>query len=98
MPGAFEARSHEERLAIADAISRRVHQAFSEKLLAIGIYGSTARGDDGPYSDLEMLVVLDSVGEDHTHEWLHDGLKAEVNFAVGMHSRRGSARSTMIGP
>ena len=50
--------SHEERLALACEITERTKQVHASQLKAIGIYGSTASGTDGSFSDLEMLCVL----------------------------------------
>lgn len=67
---------HDERLALARAIGERARVRFDA--LAVGIYGSLARGEDGPYSDIEMFVVVP--GEvDETFEWLHAGWKIEVD-------------------
>ena len=57
-------RSRAERLALAQEIFERVLALQGDRLLAVGLYGSTARGTDGPYSDLEMLCVLNTVDED----------------------------------
>ncbi len=51
---------------------------YGDHLTAVGIYGSVARGEDGPFSDLEMMAILDE-GESHTFEWTTGAWKAEVN-------------------
>jgi kanamycin nucleotidyltransferase len=45
-----------------------------------GVYGSLARGADGPYSDIEMMCLLRTAGVERTVEWSHGPWKAEVNF------------------
>lgn len=72
------AHTHEDRLALAKRITERLHEQHGAHLLAVGIYGSVARGEDGPFSDLEMMAILDE-GESLTHEWASGAWKAEVN-------------------
>ena len=45
---------HTQRLTIAHEIAERVKERFHPEVLAIGLYGSLAREEDGPYSDIEM--------------------------------------------
>lgn len=71
-------RTHADRMALAERISRRLFELHGSAVVAVGIYGSTARGEDGPYSDLEMMAIVRE-GEDHTHEWTAENWKAEVN-------------------
>lgn len=49
--------SREERLELAHTIRDRLVDALGDDVLLVGLYGSTARGTDTPWSDLEMLVV-----------------------------------------
>lgn len=76
-----QAVTKEERRAIARAIADRLKQVYGGKIKAIGLYGSMARGTDGPFSDTEMLCVLRSGDEpvDLSHEWAAGAWKAEVN-------------------
>jgi predicted nucleotidyltransferase len=48
--------THPERVALAEAVCARVAACHPEVIVA-GIYGSTARGTDTPWSDLELLFV-----------------------------------------
>ena len=48
--------SHAERMTRAKEIAAQFRAKFD--VLAIGLYGSLARGTDGPYSDIEMHCVL----------------------------------------
>lgn len=72
--------SREERLHIAHEIAARILEKYGSDVKAIGIYGSLARQTDGPFSDIEMLCVLRSSGEEYNHEWSAGDWKAEVNF------------------
>ena len=85
--------THDERLALAEEICGRLRAVHGEALVAVGVYGSTARGTDGPYSDLEMWCVLTALpaegerdrvavserGDHYSHEWVHGPWKAEVD-------------------
>lgn len=46
----------EERLRI---IKSRLQEACGERLKGILLYGSAARGDSGPESDIDVLVLLE---------------------------------------
>lgn len=70
----------EERLAFAREILRRALAAYGDAVTAAGLYGSMARGTDGPYSDIEMYVVLATPGADFSHEWSYGPGKVEVDF------------------
>jgi kanamycin nucleotidyltransferase len=50
--------THEERLQLANELCARFAARYSDQLLLGGIYGSTARNSDTPWSDLEMLFVV----------------------------------------
>lgn len=71
--------THRERRALACEIADRARHCRDDAL-AVGLYGSLARGDDGPYSDIEILCVLKTPDEDYTREWTAGPWKAEVNF------------------
>lgn len=74
----------EQRRELAELIVERLRQVHGERLLAVAVYGSTAREGDGPYSDLELWAVLDddALGADYdaTLEWVHGRGKAELNL------------------
>jgi len=68
---------HEQRMARAREIAAQFQVKFD--VLAIGLYGSLARGSDGPYSDIEMYCVVQGAGIDTTYEWSAGAWKAEIN-------------------
>jgi kanamycin nucleotidyltransferase len=68
-------KNHTDRLSLATDIAERARRRFNAA--AVAAYGSLARGDDGPYSDIELICVADAV--DDTIEWLHDGWRIEVD-------------------
>ncbi len=71
--------THNERLALAKDIAGCFQRHFGGQVLAVGVYGSLARGDDGPYSDIEMYCVLRGAGLDTPYEWSAGAWKAEVD-------------------
>ena len=84
--------TRDERLALAREICARLRDVHGDALHAVGVYGSTARGTDGPYSDLEMWCVVSELpvvgdrgaggsdrGDHYAHEWVHGPWKAEVD-------------------
>ena len=71
--------THEQRLRIAQTVADRLIVRYGESVKAIGLYGSLARAEDGPYSDIEMFCVLRHPGESRDYEWCAGGWKAEVN-------------------
>lgn len=75
-----QARTREERMATVQQLFERVTQLHGEDVLAIGLYGSMARGSDGPFSDVEVMAVLKRAGVNENAEWCAGDWKAEVNF------------------
>lgn len=70
--------TREQRLERAQSVAANALERYGENVIAIGVYGSTARGSDEPYSDLEMAVVVrDPVGV-RRYEFYLDGWKTEV--------------------
>jgi kanamycin nucleotidyltransferase len=67
------------RLELAHQIAARVQHHYGDHVLAVGIYGSLARGTDGPYSDIEMHCVLSGNDIDECYEWSVGPWKAEVD-------------------
>ncbi|PWH13106.1 MAG: hypothetical protein DDG60_10950 [Anaerolineae bacterium] len=76
MPGP-QPFSHAERMSRALEIAETFRAHFD--VLAIGLYGSLARGTDGPYSDIEMYCIVRGEGIDEDYEWAEGAWKAEVN-------------------
>jgi kanamycin nucleotidyltransferase len=56
-------------MAIAHEIAERVQERFHPEVVAIGLYGSLAREEDGPYSDIELFGVLRTDHYTHCYEW-----------------------------
>lgn len=71
--------SHDDRLSLANDIAKQFHEHFGDKVFAIGVYGSLARGTDTDYSDIEMYCVIKGTGIDTPYEWSAGGWKVEVD-------------------
>lgn len=50
--------NHKEREHLARGICARLVAGHPDEIVSGGVYGSTARGTDTPWSDLEMLFVV----------------------------------------
>jgi predicted nucleotidyltransferase len=48
-----------DRRELLAEIKRRLQAVHGERLKGVILYGSVARGDDGPDSDVDILVLLD---------------------------------------
>lgn len=83
--------THPARMALATRIADTARAHFGERVLAIALYGSLALGADGPFSDIDMVVVLsDEILE--THEWCAGPWKAEVNVVDALAWQRAAAQ------
>jgi predicted nucleotidyltransferase len=49
--------THHRRLATAAALSRWLNEQFGEDVVEVRLYGSVARGTDGPGSDIDLLIL-----------------------------------------
>lgn len=56
--GASGVMTHAERWQAAEELGNRLVAAFPGEMILGGVYGSTARGEDTPYSDLEAFFVV----------------------------------------
>lgn len=79
MPGGPQPLPHTERWKLVEQIATQLQEHYGESLLALGVYGSLARGTDGPYSDIEMHCVIQGEGIDTSFEWSAGSWKAEVD-------------------
>jgi kanamycin nucleotidyltransferase len=74
-----EPMEHQQRMELAQMIAKRLIARYGKVVKAIGLYGSLARNEEGPYSDIEMFCVLRAPGETRNYEWCAGSWKAEVN-------------------
>jgi predicted nucleotidyltransferase len=69
--------SSEESQAVA-AFVGQLHQHYPERLLHVVLFGSKARGDSQPWSDIDILIVSDS--EDWRFQHAISTLAARVSL------------------
>ena len=53
--------NHEDRVDLAGKLTERLLGKYGDGILLGGIYGSTAKGSDTKYSDLEMFFIIKNV-------------------------------------
>ncbi len=87
MPPSPEPMDHRRRLELALEMAARLIKRYGNSVKAIGLYGSLARNEDGPYSDIEMFCVLRDPGYNQDFEWCAGPWKAEVNVRDGISLR-----------
>lgn len=54
-----ERLGYSEFQCLLDCLVRETRLAFGDRLVSIVLYGSVARGEAGPQSDLDILVIID---------------------------------------
>jgi kanamycin nucleotidyltransferase len=79
-PGAF---SSADRYAVANRVVDRLREKYGESLLAVALEGSTAKGLDVPYSDVELRVILsDEVGVHHRwYAFTTNGMSVGISYS-----------------
>lgn len=75
-----QAQTHTQREEVLQRIIADLHATYGQKLLAIGLYGSMARQEDLPFSDIELFCIVEGTHIDHSEEWVYGLGKAEVNI------------------
>jgi hypothetical protein len=78
--GVPSGRSHSERLTAANEILSEAIATHGSAILCVGIYGTTAVGLDGPYSDLDMTFVTTIDLGSHSEVTLRGGLVLNLDF------------------
>ena len=72
--------THEDRLSIGQQISKRVLDKYGDDVLAVFIFGSTAKHLDRPYSDLEVIAVVRDAITIPDRYYVYQGLVVEVSY------------------
>ena len=72
--------SHEERVELGRKIASQITDSYKDAVLAICIYGSTAKKLDRPYSDLELLCVVKDSLDTPNKFYVYDGLLVEIDY------------------
>ena len=66
---------------VLDELKERLSAAYGERLHAVVLFGSEARGDARPDSEIDVLAVLDTLAADYGDE-LERGLAAVYPVAL----------------
>ena len=69
-----------ERARVLTRIVTELQQTYGDDLIVIALYGSMARGEDLPFSDIELFCVVRGTATDFRREWVYGVGKAEVNL------------------
>jgi len=60
--------THADRIRLASDAMRLLRGRYGRRLLAVGLYGSTARFEAGPYSDVELTAIVGGKDIDRRNE------------------------------
>lgn len=71
--------TREEKWAMAHQIRDRWLERYAQAVRAIGVYGSLARGTDGPFSDIEMWAVMQDGVAISSQEFVLGAFKVEID-------------------
>lgn len=72
--------SHQERLELARKLSDLILRAHRNSVLAVYVYGSTAKNLDKPYSDLEIIAVVSDGTDIPMTKYVYRGLIIEIQY------------------
>ena len=70
--------NHEQRIQLANRITERLLEKYKNEILLGGIYGSTARGTDIEYSDLEMFFVVENGSKAKSFRFAYESIPIDV--------------------
>ena len=65
---------------MARTIASLIVDAYKDAVLAVCIYGSTAKKLDSPYSDLEIFCAVADSLEIKNKRYVYDGLLVEIDY------------------
>ena len=71
---------------VIDELKERLSAAYGDRLHAVVLFGSEARGNAGPDSDIDVLAVLETLTGDYGEE-LERGLAAVSPIALRLGRR-----------
>jgi len=74
--------THEQRIEIANRLCKLILEKYRERVLAVCVYGSTAKKLDRPYSDLEMFAVVKDGDEIPMKRYLYRGLVVGIEYPL----------------
>ena len=76
----FRKTTHDERTELARNLSNLILAKYTDSVLAVFIVGSTSKGLDRPYSDLEIVAIVRDGVTIPDKYYVHKGLIIEVAY------------------
>lgn len=70
--------NHKERVNLANKLSELILKKYGDEILLGGIYGSTAKGTDTEYSDLEMFFIVKNECKMESFSFAYEGMPVSV--------------------
>ncbi|RNA70636.1 kanamycin nucleotidyltransferase C-terminal domain-containing protein [Alteribacter keqinensis] len=71
--------TREEKMSMIQKVKDRLLDTYGEQILAIGVYGSVGRNEEGPFSDIEMHVVTKHGFTLENYEFIYGKFKIELS-------------------
>lgn len=71
--------NHEERVQLANKITEMLLTRYGDEILLGGIYGSTARGTDIEYSDLEMFFIVKNESKVKSFRFAYESMPVGIS-------------------
>lgn len=69
--------------SLIDRFVQRLRKEFGDNLVSVVLYGSVARGDYRPDSDIDLLLVFEKLPAGHSERWkLISELEREVEESI----------------
>jgi kanamycin nucleotidyltransferase len=68
----------DNRYYLALRLAQSLSERLGEDLLLCGLYGSAMRGDDTPWSDLELFCVVDDLCAQESRSFIYHGIHVSV--------------------
>jgi len=81
----IKAHSHQDRSRVIEEMIPLIRKKFGSDLTALAAQGSYARGEDGPYSDLELIAFLKKMPKGETVSdmaKIRDGMLVELTWTT----------------
>lgn len=73
--------THDERLAVAREVAEKILAKYGDRVTAIAVYGSVAKGEDKEHSDVDMWVATSDSVEDERF-FVYKGLPISVAWTT----------------
>lgn len=70
---------HDTRAALALSLAMRLAETYPGEILVVGVYGSTARGTDTPWSDVDMYAVVRDGCAARSRGFIVDGIAVGID-------------------